>query len=312
MQKGFLPESVMNKIQRSLNIDLLLTEESSEVDLLREALSHYQNYDVIELPSYVLKSFLLDNVLAPLTTADIPELSKVSIDFRHLDFDPDDRFLVPVTWGLTGFVVNTKTANWPDESLETLMTNHAAAKVSLLDSPVEVMNVIAKIKPIVKSWVETGQTEELGKEVRDFRHQIHSFSGDPRPQLINGDLQMAQVQQGRVAKLISHDPSFKFVLPKERGILWIQFLAISRGVRDPVLAHEVLNTLLKANVNKSLVESNETATVLNSLNDSDLPELQKAKYVRAVPLSRVELYVNHEALEPMWLGVFRQNITALK
>jgi spermidine/putrescine transport system substrate-binding protein len=308
VQRGALPEKVVSEFQQQLNVDLLVTEEGSEVDLLREVLSHYQNYDVIELPSFVLKSFLLDNVLLPLNTHDVPNLSQVSIDFRHLDFDPDDAYLVPVSWGLTGFVVNTKTYKWQDETLESLLSGQA--KVALLDSPVESMNVVSKVKPILKTWVETGQTEELNKLAREFRRQIRVFTSDPREQLIKGEVQVAQMQQGRVAKLVADDPTYQFLLPKERGILWIRFLGVSRGVKDSVLAHEVLNALLQPRMNRLLAEQSEAATVLTTLNDSDLPALQKAKFVRAVPLSRVELYVNHEALEPTWLGVYRQNLTA--
>ncbi len=315
IEKNFLPDEVVKTLQRRLNADLQVTEEPAEIDLLRELLSHSDNYDIVELPSFVMHSFIKNNVLKRLNKSDIPSLGQVSIDFKHLDFDPDGRYFVPVTWGVGGFLYDPTKSKWNDQSILSLFnvdadqvgvaTPIASTKISLMDSPIEFLNLIAKLQPIVNTWAQTDQMAELSKTVHAFASQIAAFTNDPTNLLSNGSVEVAQTSNGRAADFLKNHTNFKFVLPKEKGVLWVHFLAITRGVEDVDLADEVLDAILQPSINKQLIKLSHSASVLNSLNSSSLPELQKARYIREVPLSRFELYVNSEAIQPTWLSVYQ-------
>jgi spermidine/putrescine-binding protein len=303
-QKGFLPASVAQEISKKNKVEIVLTEKDNEIEVLREALTHSQNYDLIQVSSFVAKSFLIDNVFIPITVDDVPRLKDVSIDFKNLDFDPDNHHLVPMTWGLNGFLINAKTMSLSNETLEEILSSKA--KISFLPSPVELFNLAIKLKPVIKTWVETGQTEELGKDMKEIKTRLTYVSGDARTQLKDGGLAAAQMSNGQAARLVGNGSLLRFVLPKERATLWITFMGVSRGARDLELTTKVLNSFLRPEMSQKLVEANEQATVLEKLNTGTLPLLQKASFIRQVPLSRVELFINREALEPAWLQIVRK------
>src|SRR5690606_4687283 len=138
--------------------------------------------------------FLLDNVFSPIEKGDIGRLDDISIDFRALDYDPDEKFLVPITWGLNGFVINTKTTENLSESLSDILSyGDAKKRVSVLPYPEELLAMAAKIKPIIRTWVETGNETELKKEIRSIRQIIRQFSVDPRQSLEAGESHIGQV-----------------------------------------------------------------------------------------------------------------------
>ena len=303
-RQGFFPPSFLEDFHSVYQVQIVLTEKNSESEILREALSNNQSYDLIQVDSFIAKSFILENVFFPLELDEITHFKDISIDFKNFDFDPDNKYLLPVSWGLNGFLVNTNRVTLVKESLNELMD--AKAKFSIIESPVEIYNLAIKLKPIIKNWVETGQSEELHKDIKEIRSRFTHLSNDPRAKFQDGSLDVAQIASGKAAKIIDADSHWRFVLPREGSTLWVGLLGISRGARDVEFTHQVLNRLLSSKSNRNLIEMSEQSSVLESLNTSDLPSLQKAEYIRHVPLSRVELFINHEAFEPIWSQALRK------
>jgi spermidine/putrescine-binding protein len=296
---GFFTPTFAADIEKSFKVHLAITEKPTLQEYLREALSHYQDYDIIEMPTFALKSFLIDNLFQPLDGTLVNQFTNISIDFHHLDFDPDDKYLVPLSWSISGFLIDAKEISLSEETLSEILG--AKAKMTLLNSPIELFSLASKLKPMLANWVETDQATQIAQTLKDLRNKNLTLSADPRDELKSGDVQVAQIQQGRAARLVGNGSRYRFVLPKERGTLKISFIGVSKGARDKSAAEDFISILLRPAWNKKLVEQNEEAAVVIALNESELPLLQKPSFIRNVPLSRVDLFINHEALEPTWL-----------
>ncbi len=318
-EKNFLPPAVIKMVQNQLHVHLQITEEPTDISLVGELLSNKQKYDVVELPSFVLSSFMLNRNLSPFNTDEIPRLRNVSIDFQHLGFDPDGHYLVPISWGVSGFVFNPKQTQWSDKSLTALFGmavkhrpphfHSRLAKISLIDSPILFFNLLEKLKPMVKSWADTGQTAKLTKFIQQITSDVVSFTSTPESQLTSGQVQIAEMTNGEAAAFLKQHPNYRFVMPKEKGALWIRFLAISRGVKDRTLANKLIDAFLHSNINQKLIDLNHSATVLSSLNNSSLSNMQKASYIRALPLFQYQLYVDSDAIAPNWLTLYQQTVS---
>lgn len=298
-KEGLLSSEMIKRLEAKAGVGLQVVEKKSDLGVLREALSRNNEYDLIYIHSGVSNSFILDNVFSPLDYEEIPNAEEISIDFKNLDFDPENKYLVPIAWGLNGFLVNGERVSAPSETLSELV--NIKSKISFIPSPMELYHLIVKLKPIIKTWVETGQTEELFNDLKDIKAQVAFLSEDPRDLMSKEELYVAQITNGQAAKMVGSGSKFRFLLPKERGTLWLALIGVSRGAHDKIKAMRVLNTILDSDLNRHFVEVSEQASVLTNLNDSSLPMMQKASFIRQVPLSRVELFIQHEAFEPMWM-----------
>lgn len=306
--KDYLHSDFIASFEKNNKIDLIITEKKTDIEILREALSGNRNYDLILISSFIAKSFIIDNVLTPLyadNAHSIDRLPNISIDFKGMDYDPDNKYLIPITWGLNGFLINNQKISLTTETLQEILSTPA---LSVLTSPVELFSLSTKLKPIIKNWVETGQNKELHLDLKELRTQFKKFLDDPRPQIKSGNLNVAQITNGQAAALVNQGPSYRFVLPKDRATLWIYSWGVSRGANDLKTAVHVLNQFLLPTTSEQLVRLNEQATTLDTLNNSDLPLLQKAAFIRQVPLSRVELFINNEALEPIWNDAIQNDL----
>src|SRR5690606_3916695 len=258
-------------------------------------------YDLIQIPSFAGRSFLLDSAFLPIEKNKLSRWNDISVDFRSLDYDPNDHYLLPLTWGLNGFVVDARDSESVAESLDEILSvsGDKKHKISVLPEPSEIFALMVKLRPVVRTFVETGNESELKKEIREIKPLLRDFDNDPRKLLESGDFRAAQAPNGLVAGWLNENTGFRYVLPKEKASLWVRSIGIATGARDVALSRRILNHLLDPVVAEELVRTNEQATTLTTVDEKKLPPLQRAQFIRMVPLSRVELLMSSDALEPL-------------
>ena len=64
--------------------------------------------DVIIPSDYAISRFIDEDMLRPLNFDNIPNMKYIDEKYTHLDFDPEQKYSVPYTWGVVGIVYNTK------------------------------------------------------------------------------------------------------------------------------------------------------------------------------------------------------------
>ncbi len=300
-EEGHFTQGFIDRFSRAEKIILKVTTKATPQELLRELLSHHQDYDLIQFSSFLADSFILENVFDEVHDDDINNFSNISVDFKNLGFDPENRFVIPLFWGVNGYVYNSKEIKEPDSIIELMANEKVRPKVSFLPSPVELYSIATHLKPIVKTWVNTGNQDGVNQELKTVKNAIAQFEGAPFESLKSGKLVVSQVANGDAAKFLSENPDFKYFVPEERANLWVAVIGISRDSKNKKLAEDAIGRMLSNKWNQYLVKTANRATVLSSLNSSkDILPLQKSQFVREIRLSRFELFYDRETYEPVW------------
>lgn len=300
----FTPEFIA-KFAEEEEIMLRITTRSTPQEFLRELLSARGKYDLIEINSFLIDSFIIENVFDEYDRERVANYENISIDFQNLNFDPEGRHLLPIFWGVNGFVYNSERLKEFDSIEGSLAAQ--AGPIAIPPSSVEAYSLAVKMSPIIKTWVNTGNQPDLLKDLKALSTKFPIFSNDIEKGLTDGTIAAGQMTNGKAAKFLAGTKNFQFHLPAEKSNLWIGLIGMTKDSRNKKLAQEVLNRLLTPKWSKQLVLSTAEATP-NGLLDAD-PEIlpqQKAQYVRELRLSRFELFYDHETFEPVWMGALRQ------
>jgi len=268
----------------------------SSQEFLQEMLTHGGQYDLIQFNSFLADSFLIENVFAELERERIKQIENISIDFQNLNFDPNSQFLIPIYWGVNGFVYNAEKLS------EIGSIFQISSQATLLPSSVESYTFATKMKPIIKNWAKTGNEESLLKDLKSISQDFPQFSQDLKAALIDGNYVAAQSTNGQAAAFLSQNKNFKYDLPTEKANLWVSVMGITKNSRNKKLGQEVLSRFLLPKWSEEIVRSTKEATVNGLLDSSErlLPQ-QKSRYIRELRLSRVELFYDHESFEPIWM-----------
>lgn len=307
----FTPEFI-EKFSRSEKIILRVTTRPTPQELLRELLSYHRQYDLIQFTSFLADSFQLESVLHEIDDQRIRNYKNVSIDFKGLGFDPENRYLVPLFWGVNGYVYDSQTVKEPDSIFALFNDSNLRGKVALMASPVELFTLATQLRPIIKTWVNTGNQSGVNQELKAVREKLGTYRAGALEDLKNKHLVVAQVPNGEAAEFLHNNPQYKYFVPVERANLWVGVVGIAKDSSNKKLAEQAINRLLSNEWNEQLVKSSRLATVVATLNDSKgLLPLQKAQFVREIRLSRFELFFDREVFEPLWSTAIKDVVPEL-
>ena len=81
------------------------------------------SYDVIIPSDYAISRFIDEDMLRLLNFDNIPNMKYSDEKYTHLDFDPEQKYSVPYTWGVVGIVYNTKYVDEADTGSWDLLWN---------------------------------------------------------------------------------------------------------------------------------------------------------------------------------------------
>ena len=279
-------KELISELKDKEGLTIELVEKDSGIDLLRELLRANQNYDLVLFSSFLSDSVILDHYFSQLDRSHIQLEQNISVDFMQLNFDPSNAYSVPLLWGVNGWLV-------PKDAKEKSLSLKNHKKFKVLHEPAELFGLATKLKPIVRTWVETGQVKKL-KEMASFFKNFNSKDG------------IQQIKSGELTAELLEKHDFK--LAEERSHLWIIHAAISKNSENKRVAEEALNMLISPQWSLALANGAKAATINKALNSSDeLPEYRKASYIRKLPISQIELFSSHEAYEPIFMSILQKS-----
>lgn len=291
---GVLTSSFLTQFEKSEDFTVELVEVPNANELLKELFrSDGPAYDLVLFSSFLSDSIIHDHHFQKLKKPNLEPISRISVDFLRLKSDPNNTFTIPLLWGVNGWLVPKEDGPFRLELGEHI----GKLKLSLLSDPGEAYATLTKLKPILKTWVETGQKNKLN-ELKSFFKNFDMGSNKPRG--------FKQIPSGQLSTELLKD--HRYLLAKERSHLWIINAAIPKGSNNPGVAHEFLTTLLADKWSLALANSSQMATVNPNLDDSKLlPYFRQAGFVRSFPLNKFELYSRHEAFEPIFMSILQNH-----
>lgn len=290
-------------IFRSKGLIVELTVQQDSYNLLREILSPVRNYDVIVFPSTLTDSLQFSNYFSEhFGEKKFDELG-VSIDFRSLNFDSENRFLTPLLWVVYGWAI--KKAD-PDFSLLVYAKDDKDKKLAAIPSPELLYGLLQKLSPEAHSYFQTSNEEELTSVLNSFKKKVELKPAYPEEwknfsavQVPHTSLQELELQ------------GYTFALPLEKADLVLLLAAFNKKSSKQALGDQFLKILFENKSVKELVAQSQMASVKSHERTETLfADVFQSNYIRSLPISRLGLLSYHEAFEPLFTQFLKENYSA--
>ena len=135
------------------------------------------SYDVIIPSDYMVARLISEGMLLELNYDHIPNYQYIDEAYRNMEYDPENRYSIPYTWGTTGIIYNTVYVDEEDiGSWDLLWNEKYAGKILMFDNPRDAFAVaeaklgysmnttdpdelracayeLIAMKPLVQGWV---------------------------------------------------------------------------------------------------------------------------------------------------------------
>lgn len=206
-----------------------------------------QGYDLILTSGHDLRSYLKRGWIAPVDQAAVPNLKHVEMPFED-QFPHAAGSGVPYTWGTIGIAYRTDLVNEPVKRWIQFYRPEPAlkGKVVAVDTMVDMVGM--GLKALGYSANETDpkalkEVEDLLLAQKPFIKDYSYIALSEESTLVTGEAAMAMVYSGDALMIQEYSDDIAYVIPEEGTNLWVDYLVVSRGARNPKLAWAFINFL---------------------------------------------------------------------
>jgi spermidine/putrescine transport system substrate-binding protein len=209
-------------------------------------------YDLGMNTDFMIALLIQSGLISKYDRALVPNAANVRPEIAHPDFDPENDYTWPKSWGSEGFiydksVVTREMKTWGD--FLAAIREEASGRVSLLDDPLAIAPIFWS-KGVSWNTTDEAAIKDAEVAVEELGKHIKTFNSYPVPDVANGTVILAQIWNGNARQSIdqSGNANLVFVYPGPISEAWLDSYHLPVGGQHLKAAHSWVDHVLDPKV----------------------------------------------------------------
>lgn len=261
---GYTDQDLLDRFREETGLKVVADVfDSNEAMLARLQAGGAGAYSIIYPSEYMVQKMATLGLLTELEHSLLVGLEDLFPQFQNPGYDPGDRFSVPISWGTTGLIFNSKTLKNYPQDWNYLWENKEklSKRFTLLNDVREVMGATLRMLGYSYNATDANQIRQAYEKLVTLRPAIASFTTDSwRPQMIVGDLLIAMCYSSDAAEIMEENEDLRYITPDSGSSLWTDTMVIPKSAPNPDAAYKWINFMLQPDIAATLVERLKFAT----------------------------------------------------
>ncbi len=239
------------------NINVNYTTFDSNETLYSRLKTGGVSYDVIIPSDYMIARLIDEGYLMELDYSNIPNYEYIDDSFKNTEYDPENKYSVPYTWGTVGIIYNTKYVDEADVTgWEVLWNEKYEGRILMFDNPRDAF-AIAELE--LGYSLNTEDSAELTAS-RDLlleqKPYVQGYVMDQiYDQMINEEAWVAPYYAGDFVQMRADNEDLAFYLPVDDGFnLFIDAMCIPTCCEHKTEAELFINFLADPEISAANME----------------------------------------------------------
>ncbi len=277
-QYGYTDEDLLNRFTKETGIKAVVDVfDANEAMLARIQAGGGAAYSIIYPSEYMVQKMVELGMLAALDSSKVIGKERLFPRFLNPEYDPNNQHSLPVSWGTTGLIYNSKKLKEIPKDWNYLWDNQQqlSKRMTLLNDIREVMGATLRMLGYSYNSTDPQQIKEAYEKLRTLKPDIASFTTDTwRDQVLSGDLLIAMCYSSDANEVMKENADLQYILPKSGSSLWIDTIAIPKTAPNPEAAYAWINFMLQPDVAGQICDRLSFATANKAAFNQLSPELQ--------------------------------------
>jgi len=248
---GIIPDAVIQQFEKETHIKVnFSTYDNNEMLYAKLRANKKAGYDLIQPSSYYVDRMRKQNMLEPLDKQQLINFHNINPEFLNHPYDPNNRYSIPLDWGVTGIFVNkdffspNSIQKWAD-----LWDAKYQHQLMLLDDSREVFSIALLALGYSPNDTDPKHIEQAYLKLQALMPNVKLFNSDAIISvLIDEDATLGMAWNGDVYKASRENANLNFVYPKEGFVIWIDSFAIPKYAPHLQNAYQFLNFIMRADI----------------------------------------------------------------
>ena len=257
---NYVGDEIRAGFENEFGVRVIVDVFASNEDLLAKLMSGASGYDVIMPSDYMVAIMIKEKLLAALDLSTIPNYQNISARFLGRDFDPENRYSIPYTWGTAGIGYDSTVVHPPPDSLSILWDKRYSGKFSMLDDQRETIGVALKLLGHSVNSTDLNALKAAKAKLIEQKPLVKQYKNEADEILGSGDVVMAHCWSGDAFRAAARRPNIKYVIPKEGATQFIDTVCIPASAPHKAIAAQFINYLLRPEINAKVTEFTKYGT----------------------------------------------------
>lgn len=215
------------------------------------------SYDVIIPSDYMIARMVEEDMLLPLDLANIPNFQYINEIYRNPQYDPENLYSVPYTWGTVGIIYNTTMVD-ADEDMGTwkvLWDEKYKDKILMFGNSKDAFGIAFKALGYPINAESMDQLEEATQYLKEQKKVVQAYVMDEIfDKMAGGEAAMAPYYAGDYLTMRADNPDLAFSLPREGSNIFTDAMCIPKDAKNKELAEMYINFMLEPEVGLANIE----------------------------------------------------------
>ena len=221
------------------------------------------NYDAVCPSDYMIQKMKENDLLAELNFDNIPNVKNNAPQYMEMSkqFDPENKYSVPYTWGTVGILYYTKLieekglpvpTKWSD-----LWNPAYKGEILMQDSVRDAFMVALKKDGLSANSTDETELQQAKQDLIDQKPLIQAYVIDQvRDKMIGGESAVGIIYSGEMLYILGEDgtDNLEYVIPEEGTDLFIDCWVIPKNAKNKENAEKWINFLCRPDIAKKNFE----------------------------------------------------------
>lgn len=201
------------------------------------------DYDVIFPSDYMVSKLQEEGFLAELDFDNIPNFRYVDDKFVNPEYDPQNLYSVPYTWGVVGIFYNTdyidSVTGWAD-----LWNDQYAGKILMFDNPRDAFAIAESMLGYSMNTTDENELNEAAALLKQQKPLVQAYVMDQIfDKMAGGEAWIAPYYSGDAAILVESNEHIQFTIPEDGTNYFVDAMCVPDASQKKEYAEAYLNFL---------------------------------------------------------------------
>ena len=248
----YIDESLITRFEEETGIRVNYQTAESNEALYSLIKMGGADFDVIVPSDYMIARLIEEDMLAELDYDNIPNFDLIDDTYKHLSYDPENKYTVPYTWGALGIIYNTAMVSEPITSWSAMFDPQYAGQVLMINNSRDAIGAALLSLGYSLNTTDESQLEEafsLIKQAKDNGVYQAFVMDEVFGKMEGGNAAIAMYYAGDYLTMLENNEDLAFVIPEEGSNWFVDAMCVLKSSQHKDEAEEWINFIASTDAN---------------------------------------------------------------
>ena len=215
------------------------------------------SYDVIIPSDYMISQLVAEDMLQLIDYNNVPNMEHVDPQFMNMEFDPQNLYTAPYTWGTVVIIYNTTMIDPADdvETWDILWNEKYSGNILMFDNPRDAYGIALKKAGHSLNPTDVKEIEEATELLKEQNKLVQTYVMDQIfDKMAAGEAAVGPYYAGDYLTMVEDNPDLAAVYPREGTNVFIDCMCIPTSAKQKEAAEMYINFMLEPEVGAANVD----------------------------------------------------------